>query len=138
MASDSPDPGKEAAKPRVDYEFHMNVTVLEPRGEGENRVARIRFATLEDAPEFARGVFVLELDASTGKPKALKEIEGNRGGSVCITKGGEEEVLLSDTPGFPTAWIINRSDLQRVPARTEDRSIVGRTGHSLNNFVQPS
>lgn len=131
--------------PRVQYEFHMRITVLEPKGKGGHRIARIQFSTLEDAPAFARGTFVLELYANTGKPKALKEIDGNCGGSNGIVRTAEERVLFSTTPGFPTAWIVNAADLARMPtepeerkATIEQRNSIGKSSYQFVKKLRPT
>jgi len=73
IALSNPQKAKEAQEPKVQCEFDMTVTILEPQGEGENRVARIQFRTLDDhPPDYAKGTVVLEINADTGAPKAIK------------------------------------------------------------------
>jgi hypothetical protein len=129
---------EEAQKPKIGCEFHVGITVLEPQGEGEERVARIRFRTLEDAPDYAQGTFVLEIDARSGAPKVLKEVDGKVGGNHWIEEAGRERVLFSDAPGFPAAWIIDVDDVAHIPAaEREHRTKCEQSGNSLVKILRP-
>lgn len=113
---------EEAQEPRIESEFHVHVTVLEPRVECEWRVARIEFRPLGDAPDYySNSVYVLEINADNGQPLALKEVAGNVGWFQRIENGDDEPILFSETD-FPTSWIVSMADLARVPDKSEDRS----------------
>lgn len=126
---------EKAQEPRIESEFHMRITILEPRVEHERTLARIEFRPLEDAPNpYAQSVIVLEIDASNGKPLALKEAVGKLLGGGEIEGDGGEGTFFSDT-GFPTSWIASVADLARVPEEPEDRSITLQSRVSLDATV---
>jgi len=128
-----PQMAEEAQKPRVQYEFHMRITVLEPQGEGAALIARIRFTPSDDAPEFMLGECrILELDAKSGRPKAIKHATDEKGGgSRSITTAGAERVLFTEMYGFPTDWIVSATDLAAIPNGAQDRGVLNRSGASV-------
>ena len=139
LMSSNQEVNEDAQKPRVGCEFHVGITVLEPKGEGDNRVARIQFRTFDDAPDYAQATFVLEIDANNGKPIALREIAGKVGGSHSIQQAGGERVLFSDAPGFPTAWTVSVADFAEIPATERERRInFEKSRHSLIKILRPA
>lgn len=129
----------EAQKPRVDCEFHMSITVLETQSEGEQRIARIQFTVLDDAPEFGKGTFVLEIDASTGAPKGLKKIAGRVGGSQWLEGDSGKRILFSDSPGFPTSWVVEAADLSHIPTAEQEHKINSeKSGLALVKILRPT
>jgi len=131
---------EEAQKPRVEHEFHMRITVLEPRAGFDERVARIRFAPSEDAPDFMRGKFrILELDARTGKPKGIREADDDEKGSTSgVDAFGPERVLFTGAYRFPTDWVVNAADVAAIPTREDDRSFINKAGHSFIKKLRPT
>jgi len=133
LESSNREVNEEAQKQRVQCEFDMRITVLEPQGEGHGRIARIQFTPLDDAPESIRGnIRVLEVEASTGKVRAVKERVDDKGGGVAsIAEIGSERILFTQMYGFPTDWIVSLADLARVPTREDDRSVIDKAGDSF-------
>ncbi len=123
---------EEAQRPRVDFEFHMRITVLDPRREGEEQIARIRFAPMDDAPEHLRGkIRVLELVAATGRAIGTTDDEKPivlRGAKAPL---GEEHGLFTEAYGFPTDWTINATDLSLPPTSEVDRSVIDKAAGSF-------
>ena len=112
--------GKEP-NPQVDYEFQMRITVMEPQMSTGRRLAVFRFRTLDGAPENIRGTFELRIDANSGAPVELNELDGKVGGNTHVEKVGTDEVLFSDARGFPTSWIISVSDLVSIPGEVKEQ-----------------
>lgn len=120
-----------AEKPQLAFESHVRITVLEPQGEGEQRIARIQFTALDDAPAYAQGAVVLEIDATNGAPKAVKGVAEKKYGIPSVAEFNDERVLFSETSGFPLCWIVSVADLARIPPREEERTIAIETKSSL-------
>ncbi len=72
---------------------------------------------------------VLELDTTTGQPKAVRDKKGNE--LTVVGRIGTERVLFTETYGFPTDWIVTATDLVQIPARTQDRSVIDKTRASF-------
>jgi len=131
---------EEGRKPKVQCEFHMRITVLEPQGEHPVRVAQIKYTPLDDAPDFMRGsIRVIELDAASGKVKAIKEVSEDKGSGVeSVAQIGAEKLLFTRIYGFPVDWIVSASDVSVPAAREEDRSVINREGDSFIKKRRPS
>lgn len=140
VQSSNPEINEEAQKPKIQCEFHMHITVLEPQGEDDTRVARILFTPMDDAPDFVRGgIRVLELDAATGKVKAIKiRTDEKGGGEKSVATIGQEQVLFAETYGFPVDWIVSGSDVALRPTREEDRSLLNKEGDSFIRKLRPA
>lgn len=133
-----PQQRQEAQVPKVQLEFDIRITVLESHGEGDERIARIQFTPLNDAPDFVRGsTCVLELDAGTGTAKAIIESGDDKRGVVVAT-GGIQRALENAMSGFPIEWIVSASDLALVPPWQEDRSVINKPGDSFIKKLSPT
>lgn len=135
-----PQKKKDAQIPKVQFEFDMRITVLEPQGETDNRIARIQFTPLDNAPDSMRGkICVLELDAGTGKAKAIKEGPDENGGRVAsVVTVGIQGVLETPVHGFPIEWIISATDVATIPLAEEDRSLINEAGNSFIKKLRPT
>ena len=130
---------EQARQLRVQYEFFLKVDVLEPIGNQEEQIARIRFSPMEDAPPDVKGqVYVLQLDANSGKPLKLELVEGKWPGSITIERAGDQQFVLTNLFGFPADWIVDPSDVTLIPTHEVDRGeVIDGTTVQLSKTLRP-
>jgi len=117
-----PEVAVEAQKLKVQYEFEMIITVLDPQISDAQQIARLQFTPSEDAPAVIRQhEYVLEIDLATGRVQTLKSVKSKYPGFFTIIRAEDQLFLVTELLGFPVDWIVEATDLatlNNVAART--------------------